>query len=124
LVAAAATWALYLEVLLIRRIRLDIAMILGIVLGAGVLTKTNAFLSVYLIPTTAILFNFKSKDRVARFLRWCGFALVAVVMAYAIYSVLRLSPYFNIIEDKNATFVYPFSEWIGHPFRFFLGNLN
>ncbi|HXS14742.1 MAG TPA: hypothetical protein VN711_01315, partial [Candidatus Saccharimonadales bacterium] len=32
--------------------------------------------------------------------------------------------FFHIINDKNAVFVYPVSEWIQHPLRFFLGNLS
>jgi hypothetical protein len=41
-----------------------------------------------------------------------------------IYSVLRLSPYFHIIAQKDQTFVYSFAEWISHPFTFFIGNLK
>ena len=29
-----------------------------------------------------------------------------------------------MIAIKNATFVYPFSQWLQHPFTFFIGNLT
>src|SRR5690606_20926940 len=124
LVATFFIWSSYFTVLLVRLRRLDVALILGMIIGGGVLTKTSNFFSIYLLPISAVLFDFESKNRVREFLKWIALATVSVVVAYAIYSILRLSPYFNIIGDKNNTFVYSFSEWINHPFTFFLGNLN
>ncbi len=126
MVAAAAIWALYLEVLLVRRLRLDVSLILGLVLGFGVLTKSNAFLSIYLLPFTLLLFDFKPKDRIKRFFSWVGLASLSVVMAYGFYSLLRLSPFFHIIAEKTSIFKYSFGDWIKlpRPFEFFFGNLN
>ncbi len=124
LVAGSAVWALYLEILLVRRRRLDIALILGMVMGFGVLTKTSAFFSIYLLPFSLLLFDFKQKKRTQEILKWVGLALLSTVMAYGFYSFLRLSPFFHIITEKNSIFVYPFNEWIKHPFEFFIGNLN
>ncbi|OGH20477.1 MAG: hypothetical protein A3D74_02800 [Candidatus Levybacteria bacterium RIFCSPHIGHO2_02_FULL_37_13] len=123
LVGAFAVWSLYFVVLLVRRMRLDIALILGLVIGGGVLTKTSGFFSIYLLPISLLLFDFKLKDKYLRILKWVGLAFVSIIISYAIYSILRLSPYFYIIEDKNALFVYPFKEWIEHPFRFWYGNI-
>ncbi len=117
-------WALYVEVLLIRRIRSDIAFILGLVIGGGMLTKTNAFFTMYLLPTTAILFDFKQKQKTKRFLFWIAFAILSIALAQLYYSILRLSPFYNIIDEKNSVFVYPFRDWIHHPFTFFWGNLK
>ncbi|MDP2649422.1 MAG: glycosyltransferase family 39 protein [bacterium] len=124
LVTTAAIWALYFEVLLIRLKRLDIALILGIVLGFGVLTKSSAFFYLYLLPFSLLLFDFKVKHKLCEFLKWVGLAVLSSVMALSIYSIQRLSPFFHIIEEKNSIFVYPVSEWIRHPFEFFFGNLN
>lgn len=126
LVAAVAIWALFLEVLLIRLRRLDVALILGMVLGFGVLTKQNAFLSIYLMPLTLILFDFKNKRRIPQVLKWAGLSLISVVMAYGFYSLLRLSPFFHIIDEKTNIFVFSFREWtkLPRPFEFFFGNLN
>lgn len=122
LVGTFAVWALYLEVLLIRRIRLDISLILGMVVGAGVLTKTSGFFSIYLFPIVLLLFDFTHEDRLKRVLKWIGLAILSVFLAYGFYSILRLSPFFHIINEKNALFVYPLKEWIEHPFNYFIGN--
>lgn len=122
LVAMFAVWSLYLTVLLIRRLRLDVALILGIVAGGGLLTKTNAFFNIYLLPFSLLLFDVTKEMRLQRFLKWVGLASLATVLAYGFYSVLRLSPFFHIIDEKNTIFVYPLEEWIKHPFRFFISN--
>ena len=124
MVGTFAVWALFFSVLLVKKVRLDIAYTLGFVVGAGVLTKTSDFFSIYLLPFTVLLFDFKSKYLKQRFVRWAIFALFAVAVSQVFYSVLRLSPLFEMISAKNAIFVYPFSEWFQHPFTFFIGNIH
>ena len=124
MVGTFSVWALYFSVLLVRKVRLDIAYTLAFVIGVGILTKTANFFSIYLLPFTLILFNFKKGHFPKRLLTWGLFALFSVIVSYAIYNVLRLSPLFEMIKAKNAIFVYPISEWLTHPFTFFLGNLN
>lgn len=124
LVATFSIWNLYFALLLVRKIRLDVALILGMTLGFGMLNKTSGFLSMYLLPVTVILFDWKQKSRARKFFLWLFFVGIAVALSQLIYSVLRLSPYFHIIRQKDAVFVYPFRDWIGHPFLFINGNLR
>ena len=124
LVAMFYTWSLVFIIYLVKYIRLDIALILGMILGGGVLTKTSGFLSIYLLPFSLFLFNFKEKKWKNNLLKWAGLALISVVLAYGYYSILRLSPFLHIIDEKNTTFVYSFSEWLSHPFNFVQGNMR
>lgn len=124
LVGTFAIWALFLIVLLVRRVRLDIALILGMVVGGGVLTKTNAFFSIYLLPFALFLFDWGKKGLQGKFFKLIGLFVVSVVLTYMVYSILRLSPFFHIITEKNAIFVYPFNEWLSHPLEFFRGNMT
>jgi 4-amino-4-deoxy-L-arabinose transferase-like glycosyltransferase len=117
-------WSLYFSVLLVRKIRLDIAYTLGLVIGAGVLTKTSNFFSIYLLPFTLLLLDFKRPLVQKRVIRWIILAAFTTTIAYGIYSLLRLSPFFEIVSVKNATFVYPIFEWIKHPFLYFTSNFN
>ncbi len=123
LVGAAVVWALYFEILLVRRLRLDLALILGMILGVGVLTKSSNFFSIYLLPFTLLLFGWKEKNKFKRLGKWFVLAGVAVVEAYGYYSILRLSPFFHIIGQKNNIFIFSFKEWVTHPWEFFYGNL-
>jgi 4-amino-4-deoxy-L-arabinose transferase-like glycosyltransferase len=124
MVATFYVWALYISILLVRKIRLDIAYTLGFVVGAGVLTKTSNFFSIYLLPFLLILFDFKQKLVKKKLVNFILFAAFAAVISYGLYNILRLSPLYDMIAIKNATFVYPFSQWLQHPFLYFLSNLN
>jgi 4-amino-4-deoxy-L-arabinose transferase-like glycosyltransferase len=124
MVAAFYVWALYFSVLLVRKVRLDLAFILGFVIGGGVLTKSSNFFSIYLLPFLLILFDFKQKNLKKRLLNFMLLAFFSVVIGYGFYSILRLSPLFEMISTKNATFVYPFSEWVKHPLTYFTSNLS
>lgn len=124
LVSALFIWNLYLAILLVRFVRLDIALILGLSLGIGMLNKTSALFSLYLLPFTLILFDWKTKKRWSLLLAWLGLVAVSAILSQIVYSILRLSPYFYIIAQKDTIFVYPFSLWITHPFEFFIGNIT
>ncbi|MBI5620111.1 glycosyltransferase family 39 protein, partial [Candidatus Gottesmanbacteria bacterium] len=124
LVATFSVWNLYIAILLARRVRLDIALILGMTLGLGMLNKTSGFLSLYFLPLTLVLFDWGNPGRFRRIFRWIGFVTVAAVISLALYSVLRLSPLFNMVSQKDAVFIYPFRDWWVHPFQFFTGNIK
>lgn len=119
-----AVWGLYFGVLLVRKLRLDIAYTLGFVLGGAVLTKSSGFFAAYLLPLTLLLFDFKKNQRWQRLFKWAILVILAIAISQALYSVLRLSPFFHIIAEKNGTFIYTFQEWITHPFEFFIPNLR
>ncbi len=123
-VATFFIWNCYITVLLTRKVQLDIALILGLTIGIGMLNKTSANFSLYLLPLSLLLFPFKEKGALKQFFKWVGLVLVVTVLSQGIYSILRLSPYFYIIAQKDTTFIYTFSEWITHPFRFWKGNLH
>ena len=124
LLSSIGIWSIYLTVLLVRRIGLDIALLLGMSIGLGVLTKTSAFFYLYLLPLSILLFDFKKKERVKRFMKWVVLVLITTILAQVTYNSLRLSPWFYIIEQKNYTFIYTFSEFLKKPFAVFLPNLH
>ena len=121
MVSTFSVWSLYLGILLAKRLRLDTALLLGMVLAGGMLNKSSGFLSLYFLPVTLLVFDWQKKHRILRFL---GLALVAAVLSQLLYSVLRLSPFFYMISQKDNVFVFSLSEWFNQPFRFFAGNLR
>lgn len=124
MVGAFYVWALYFSILLVKKVKLNIAYTLGFVIGGGVLTKSSNFFSIYLLPFLLILFNFKEKNLVERLMKFILLAIFSAGIGYGFYNILRLSPLFEMISAKNATFVYPVSEWLHHPFTFFVGNIH
>ena len=119
LVGTFTIWSLFIAFLLIRTVRLDVALIFGLVVGGGMLTKTNAFFSL-LFPIFGLLFfDFTGKNVKYRLFKLAGLALVSTVLAFLCYSILRLSPFFHIISDKNNLFVYTLEEWWWLPNKYF-----
>lgn len=122
LVATYCVWSLYIEILLVKKVRLDMAFILALVLGGAMLTKTNAFFAVAFLPFSLVFFDWKGRKWRERFLNWFFYAGIAAALSYIYYSVLRLSPFFYIINQKNGEFVVPLRDLLHNPFQYFLGN--
>lgn len=124
LVAMFMIWIYYFTVLLVRYVRLDLGMILGMIIGLGMLTKSNADFGYIMLPFSLLLFPFKKHWDKNRLFRWAVYAVTAAFIANAMYLILRLSPYYYIIDQKNLTFIYSFHDWIREPFAFFIGNIK
>lgn len=123
MVGTFSVFALTFGILLVQTLRLDVALILGAALGGGILTKTSGFFNIYLLPLTLLLFDWRAKKWKINLLKWFGLAFLAVIISQLFYSILRLSPFFHVIAQKDTLFVYPLAEWIKHPWLFFIGNL-
>lgn len=124
LVGMFAIWSVYFQILLVESLRLDLALLLGMILGGSMLTKSSGFFNLYLLPFSLALFPWTDKEKGKKLLRWLGLALVVVVVSQVMYLVLRLSPLYHMIGQKNTVFIYSFAEFLTHPFRFWWGNLR
>lgn len=124
LVGTFCIWSLLFEILLVKTLRLDVALILGMIVGGGMLTKTSGFFNLYLLSFSLLLFPWQDKKRLPKLFLWLGLALVAAGEAMIMYQILRLSPLFSMINEKNTIFVYPLKDWLEHPWRFLVGNLK
>jgi 4-amino-4-deoxy-L-arabinose transferase-like glycosyltransferase len=124
MVSMFSIWNLWLAIKLVRSPRLDISLILGMTLGAGMLNKSSGFLSLYLLPFTLMLFNWHAKNYKRQLFTWVMYIVLACVLSQIFYSVLRLSPFFYIIGQKDNVFLFSLQEWLDEPFRFFIGNLK
>jgi 4-amino-4-deoxy-L-arabinose transferase-like glycosyltransferase len=92
LVAAAGMTALYLQLRIVQAPSLRDATLLGIALGAGLLTKQSGEFALALIPASLLMFAWRSPHLAWRLLRWLGAVLLAAAIGYLFYSVERLSP--------------------------------
>src|SRR5258708_1156172 len=73
LVATFYIWSVYVGIVLLRKFRLDLAFILGFVLGGGALNKSIGLYSIYLLPLNLLLFNFKAKRKWQLLGKWILF---------------------------------------------------
>ena len=117
-------WFFVLGVMLVKKKQLDLALIAGMILGLGLLTKSPALFFALLLPTTLLLFNFKEKDSLLLFFKLIFLWGAVYFLAFAIYNILRLGPEFQMIAIRNKDYVFSLSEVFKHPLNPFWGNIK
>ncbi len=122
--ATIGIWSMYLTVVLVRRIRLDVALLLGLVIGLGYLNKSSSLFYLLLLPFSLLLFDWKQKKHVKRLLQWGGLTLVSAAIALIMSQSLRLSPWFYLIKQKDHVFIVTVPEFLKEPFSLLQGNLT
>jgi len=122
LLAMLVVWCLVMGVGLVKYKRLDLAMITGIFLGLGLLTKSPALFIAILLPTTIIMID----DRVnfSKLFKIVFLWSVVYVFGLAIYNILRLGPEFHMIAIRNKDYIFSFPEVLSHPLNPFIGNFK
>jgi len=119
LLAMFGIWVFYFGVLLIGNLRLDLAMITGMILGAALITKSPALFYAILLPTTLFIAPWldlkKRKKMLPYLIKMVGLWLVVYVFAFGIYNLLRLGPNFQMIGLRNKDYVFSFKEILSHP---------
>lgn len=123
-VNAAFIWIIFFTVLLVNTVRLDVALVFGIVAGLALLTKSTAqmFLGVAFVASL-FLFDYKKK-KINGFVGYLFLWGIVFILSQVVYNVQRLSPYMHYLAQKNTTFVMTFGEWIRHPFEVLFSNLR
>lgn len=101
--------ALFFSFLLSKYPRLDLAFILGFVLGLSWLTKSPAIYFVVLSFATFLLFNFRRPKTIV-------LPIISSFIAFLIYNILRLGPQFQMIALRNKDYIWTISEILKHPF--------
>jgi hypothetical protein len=115
-VAAGSMVALALQLELSRRLRLDLALLLGFTLGALVLAKPTGTLAILLLPVSLIMFDWNRADRVRRLARWICLVALALLIAGGMYALTRLSPLAYTPQPHNHRTIGdflsdPFANW-------------
>lgn len=103
-------WALLLSLIVVNTLRLDVAMILGFILGLASLTKSPALFFAALIPSSVILLK-KPKD----ILKYAGLLLVAYLIAFGMYNIQRLGPNFGQLTARTRDYVFPLTRIFVYP---------
>jgi len=122
-----AVWILFLIIVLARKRRLDIALILGLAGGVGLLAKSSVRIFFFLGFFAPLLF-YERKEKLSRLaLKKLNYYLLfglGSLIALVIYNIQRLSPFFHFVSQKNKTFILTFDELLRSPFQVFFLNLK
>jgi 4-amino-4-deoxy-L-arabinose transferase-like glycosyltransferase len=103
LVATTGIVALYLQVRLAVQPRLDFALLLGLVFGAGLLTKESGAIPLVLLPASLLVFRWGETGWRRRLAGWFGCVVVSLGLAGVCYSVLTLSEFWDDYGSARAS---------------------
>ena len=90
----------------------------------GCSTKAQDFLASICCHLAHYCLTLKRKRYFFRLVRFVGLVVVSFVLSQAVYSVLRLSPFFHMVGQKDSVFLFTLSEWFDQPFRYLVGNMR
>ncbi|MDO8638591.1 MAG: glycosyltransferase family 39 protein [Candidatus Daviesbacteria bacterium] len=114
-------WIIYFAIWLRERLRLDLAMILGYLMGGAILTKTPGLINLLILPFSIIAFKRQGKNSLLKlFILWG----VTIVIALIMYNMLRLGPEFNKLSSRNADYVFSFQELKPRPLDPFIPHFH
>ena len=124
IVAACFGVALVLQLRLVRKPRLDTALVLGIVWGIGLLTKLTMTSSLWLAPLGLLVFDWRRESLASRLARWIATLLLAGAIAAALYQVLRLSPLYEGADEARDLYFsnHGIREFLDSPGTWIEGN--
>lgn len=124
LLTTISIWSFFLSFFFARTLRLDIALLLGTVVGLGLLTKSSANFFWILLPLTLFLINWQKKKLKITMVKWLSLVLVVIIQSQVYNNILRLSEFRHTVGEKNLQFIYSFAEIIADPLRHLSGNLT
>lgn len=120
-------YATFFSIKLAKNPKIENAIYCGVSIGLALINKSSGIFFLYLMPVSLIFFNFERKNLPARFLKWVGSFVIAIIISQLFYNLLRLSPLFYLIDRKNHEFIRTFSEVIemfGSPLLNLFSNVN
>jgi 4-amino-4-deoxy-L-arabinose transferase-like glycosyltransferase len=115
--------ALLLQVELAQRPRLDVALVLGAVFAGALLTKLTASVALYLIPLSALVFDWSRVRLGRRLASWLGYLGLALVIAWAAYQVLKLSDFYDDLgASREVLAQHSVGEALSRPWHWISAN--
>lgn len=124
LLATISIWSLLFTYLLAKTLRLDTALILGTIIGAGLLTKSSATFFLLLLPVSLLLVDWKPQKKLAQFGKWLGLVLIVILQSQIYNGILLLSEFRHNVWEKNFQFLFNTQEFFTQPLDHFSGNLR
>lgn len=120
LVVATGMAALYLQIRLAERPRLDVSLILGFAFAIGLLTKPTGLYAMILLPLSLLCFDWRRERLAPRLATWCAYAALAVVLGLIGHLITKLSTYESSLASPNGAAprtTRPLGQALKHPLR-------
>jgi 4-amino-4-deoxy-L-arabinose transferase-like glycosyltransferase len=119
-------WIFFFSIVVANTLRLDMALLFGLLSGFGLLAKSSVrlFLGLSVLAPVTNMYRQKTyKNKVWYTVNYFVLYIIGATLALLIYNIQRLSPFFHYIEEKNKTFLLTFGELIHNPFAVVFYNI-
>lgn len=103
-------WVFAFGLLLSKSLRLDVAMILGFILGAASLTKSPAIYFALMLPLFVVYVERRNV------LKFVALLIPTYLIGFGIYNILRLGPEFHMLALRSKDYLYPLNHILTSPF--------
>src|SRR3989344_4246305 len=117
-------WSILLALLVVRYRRIDLAMVLGYFLGAGLLTKTPGMFNVLTMPLAVLTLKFTPQNLLRKVLQIFGLFVISIGIGLGIYNMLRLGPGFTSLSARNSDYVRDPMDLLKNPLDPFMPHLG
>ena len=128
MVNAGFIWMFFTSVLLANTLNFGVALLFGLETGMFLLAKSSVKLFLLLSGLAVFFIFFQHKLKIKkRFYNTVSFLILysaSALLAFIIYNIQRLSPYFHFVSQKNHTFVLTMSELLHNPLQVFFKNIR
>ncbi len=109
-------WSLALALKISQKPKVKTAVLLGLSLGGGILTKTPGIFAFISLPFILIATNLKDLKKVALNLGLSAF------IGFFIFNLLRISPYFENLSKRDSGYYFPIRHILENPTNPLTGN--
>lgn len=113
-------FAVYFIFLLARDLKVKDSILLGLMLGFGVLTKSTAALAIIFIPFSIIFLYARGISGSGKYIKLFGLWLLTLVVAFVMYRTLKFSPLYYLIAQRTPDFIFSPKEILADPLSHFL----
>lgn len=120
MLAAFSIWTLNIAILLVRKMRTDLAMVLGYLLGGAVLTKTPGFFNILVLPITILFASWTRENRERNLLKLFGLWAIVFLVTFFVYNILKLGPGVQNLNSRNQDYVRSPMDVLARPWDPFL----
>ena len=115
MLAAFTIWIIYWALKLAHEQNAQNAIILGLLLGAGWLTKTPGMVNVALLPMLGLFFDFKKSHLKPRLVKFGSYFAGSAFIAVFLYLIQRIDPNFHQLSSRNSDYIHPLTRLLEYP---------
>lgn len=132
MLAMFGVWTLVFSVLTVRYMRFDFAMVCGFFLGGALLTKSPGIYFAVMLPIVWIVSKWPQRNKgvkagrreLVHLIKLGLLTATTLIIAFAMYNILRLGESFHMIAIRNKDYVYPINQLLKSPLDPLVPNIN